>query len=171
MTTPTETQTSTDAVEAKKVPIPRWLVTAFWRGHRLVYSATGGRLGLRTPKSDRYGMLRLRTTGRRTGQERDAILAYFEDGPDVVLVPMNGWADPEPAWWLNLQATPDAIVDLPDGGREVTAHKADPEDRARLWTMARDTWGKDMDAYAAERGRETQMVILQPRTTGRPTSR
>ena len=25
---------------------------------------------------------------------------------------MNGWADPEPAWWLNLLAYPDATVDL-----------------------------------------------------------
>ena len=28
---------------------------------------------------------------------------------------MNGWADPEPAWWLNLLAHPDATVDLVDG--------------------------------------------------------
>ena len=26
---------------------------------------------------------------------------------------MNGWADPEPAWWLNLQAHPEATVELP----------------------------------------------------------
>jgi hypothetical protein len=25
---------------------------------------------------------------------------------------MNGWADPEPAWWLNLQANPEATVEL-----------------------------------------------------------
>jgi len=41
-------------------------------------------------------MLRLRTTGRRTGEERRAILAYLEDGSNLVLVAMNGWVDPEP---------------------------------------------------------------------------
>ena len=155
-------------VEPRSVPIPRWLVRAFWRGHRLIYSISGGRRGLRIPTSERYGMLRLRTTGRRSGQERRAILAYFEDGPDLVLVPMNGWADPEPAWWLNLQAHPDAVVDLPEGARAVHARLADADERARLWAVgAAGPWGKDMDAYAAGRARETQMVMLEPRQNAR----
>jgi hypothetical protein len=29
--------------------------------------------------------------------ERQAILGYFEDGPDLVTMAMNGWGDPEPA--------------------------------------------------------------------------
>ena len=150
--------------ETKSVPIPRWLVKSFWSGHRLVYAATGGRAGLRPPTADKYGMLRLRTIGRRSGQERSAILAYFEDGADIILVPMNGWAGSEPAWWLNLQSTPDAIVDLPDGARTVTARAADPDERARLWRMAAEgTWGEDMDSYAAGRGIETQIVVLEPR--------
>lgn len=158
-----EEQTVTPAVEPKAVPIPRWMVRAFWGGHRLVYSMTGGR-GLRLPTPDRYGTLRLRTTGRRSGLERRAIVAYFEDGQDLVLVPMNGWAQPEPAWWLNLQADPEAIVDMPGGTRAVTARLADPDERARLWTVAAaGPWGEDMDAYAAGRGRETQVVILEPR--------
>ena len=36
---------------------------------------------------------------------------------------MNGWADPEPAWWLNLRAHPDATVELPGGTRDVTASR------------------------------------------------
>lgn len=156
-------QTSTETVEPKAVPIPRWLVRTVWRVHRMMYAATGGRMGLRLPTSDRYGMLRLRTTGRRSGQERRAILAYFKDGQDLVLVPMNGWADPEPAWWLNLQARPDAIVDLPQETCTVTGRLADPDERARLWAAASGTWGSDMDAYAAGRARDTQIVILEPR--------
>ena len=38
---------------------------------------------------------------------------------------MNGWADPEPAWWLNLQAHPEATVELPGGIRKVTARAAE----------------------------------------------
>jgi hypothetical protein len=33
---------------------------------------------------------------------------------------INGWGDAEPAWWLNLQAHPDATVDIVDGSRRVT---------------------------------------------------
>jgi hypothetical protein len=32
-------------------------------------------------------MMHLRTVGRRTGEERKAILGYFEDGPDLVTWP------------------------------------------------------------------------------------
>ena len=39
--------------------------------------------------------MRLRTVGRRTGEERTAILGHFEDGPDLVTMAMNGWADPD----------------------------------------------------------------------------
>jgi deazaflavin-dependent oxidoreductase (nitroreductase family) len=109
-------------------------------------------------------MLQLRTEGRKTGLERKVILAYFEDGSDLIVVPMNGWADPEPAWWLNLQAQPDAVVDMPNETRNVRARLANPEERARLWKMASEgTWGSDMDNFAAGRNRETQIVILEPR--------
>ena len=36
--------------------------------------------------------MRLRTVGRRSGLERVAIVAYFEDGPNLVTLAMNGWA-------------------------------------------------------------------------------
>jgi deazaflavin-dependent oxidoreductase (nitroreductase family) len=146
------------------VPIPRWLVRTFWRGHRAIHWVTGGRRGLRLPTAERYGMLLLRTTGRRSGKERRAILAYFEDGPNLVLVPMNGWAAPEPAWGLNLRDHPEAEVETPVGTKAVQARLADPAERDRLWaTAAAGPWGKDMDAYAAGRGSHTHMVILEPR--------
>jgi deazaflavin-dependent oxidoreductase (nitroreductase family) len=141
---------------------PRWFIRTFWVGQRALYGVTGGRLGLRSATADRWGMMRLHTVGRRTGEERVAILGYFEDGPDLVTMAMNGWADPEPAWWLNLQAQPDVIVDLPGGSRAVHAHAADEDERPRLWAR----WGahdKDLDASAARRSRETAVVILSPR--------
>jgi deazaflavin-dependent oxidoreductase (nitroreductase family) len=107
-------------------------------------------------------MLRLRTIGRRTGEERTAILGYFEDGADLVTMAMNGWADAEPAWWLNLQAQPDVAVDLPGGSRAVRGRAADKDERPRLWAR----WAaldKDLDSFAARRSGETAVVILSPR--------
>jgi deazaflavin-dependent oxidoreductase (nitroreductase family) len=141
---------------------PRWFVRAAWVGHRAIYSVTGGRRGLRRPTAERWGMLRLRTVGRRTGEERVAILGYIEDGSNLVTKAMNGWADPEPAWWLNLQAHPDVTVDLPGGSRAVHAHAADKDERPRLWAR-QATYDKDLDGYAARRSRETAVVILSPR--------
>ena len=141
---------------------PRWFVRAAWVVHRAVYSVTRGRRGLRAPTADRWGMLRLRTVGRRTGEERIAILGYVEDGPNLVTKAMNGWADPEPAWWLNLLAHPDASVDLVDGARPVRGRAADGDERLRLWAMWA-VYNKNLDAYAASRSRPTQVVILEPR--------
>jgi hypothetical protein len=74
---------------------------------------------------------------------------------------MNGWADPEPAWWLNLKAHPDTSVDLPDGSRAVHGRAADPDERPRLWARWA-VYDKDLDGYAALRSRETAVVILEP---------
>jgi F420H(2)-dependent quinone reductase len=141
---------------------PRWFVRAAWAGHRAIYSVTGGRRGLRSPTAERWGMLRLRTVGRHTGEERIAILGYIEDGPNLVTNAMNGWADPEPAWWLNLQAHPDTTVDLPGGSRAVHGRAADKDERPRLWARWA-AYDKDLDAFAARRSRETAVVILSPR--------
>lgn len=90
------------------------------------------------------------------------MLGYIEDGPNLVLMAMNGWAVPPPAWWLNLRAQPNASVDLPDGSRAVTARVATPDERSRLWVrMAALT--RNLDRYAALRPGETELVILEPR--------
>jgi deazaflavin-dependent oxidoreductase (nitroreductase family) len=141
---------------------PRWFVRGAWLGHRAYYRLTGGRRGLWKPKPGKWGTVRLTTVGRRSGQERVAILGYYEDGPNLVTMAMNGWADGEPAWWLNLQAHPDATVELKDGPRAVRGRAAEGEERARLWATWQD-FGDDVDAYATRRSTETAVVVLEPR--------
>jgi deazaflavin-dependent oxidoreductase (nitroreductase family) len=134
--------------------------------HRAIFAITAGRFGLWRPNTGkRFGTMRLQTFGRRSGQPRVAILGYYEDGPNLVTLAMNGWAAAEPAWWLNLQSQPDARVDLPDGSRAVRAYAAVGAERARLWARFRDFpgWGDDLDALATRRGRETAVVVLEPR--------
>jgi F420H(2)-dependent quinone reductase len=91
-----------------------------------------------------------------------ATIAYVKDGPNLIAMAMNGWADGEPAWWLNLQAHPEARVDLADGPRPVRARAAEGDDRSRLWARWRELDTK-LDAYAALRSSETAVVILEPR--------
>ncbi len=142
---------------------PRWFVRLFWFAHRRVYRLSGGRIGLWRPKPGKWGGARLTVRGRRTGADRSVMFGYFEDGPNLVTMAMNGWGEGEPAWWLNLQANPDARVDLKDGPRLVTAHAATGEERQRLWKR----WSgidKDLEAYAARRSQETAVVVLTPRS-------
>ena len=145
---------------------PRWFIRVAWVIHRAIYSFTRGRIGLRPATATTWGMMRLTTIGRRSGQGRKAILGYFEDGPNLVTMAMNGWGEPEPAWWLNLQAHPDTTVELSDGPRSVHGRAATPEERPRLWAR----WGEydgaeNLASWSARRPGETAVVILEPRTT------
>ena len=146
-------------------PVPRPLIKIFWAMHRAIVRVTGGRIGLQRPEPGaKFGMLRLRTVGRRSGRERIAMVGYFEDGPNLVTLAMNGWGTAEPAWWLNLQAAEAATVELPDGIRDVRARAASGEERERLWATFRDYpgWGSDLGALAAHRPGETAIVVLEP---------
>ena len=81
---------------------------------------------------------------------------------------MNGWGRAEPAWWLNLQANPDATVDLADGPRAMRARAAAGEERERLWAKFRDYpgWANDIDASSAHRSTPTAVVVFEPRGAG-----
>jgi hypothetical protein len=91
------------------------------------------------------------------------ILGYFEDGPNLVSMAMNGWGTAEPAWWLNLQANPEAVAELAGGiRREVLGRRAVGGERERLWHRWREL-DENLDSYAARRPRETAVVVLGPR--------
>ena len=153
---------SDPTAEKPRLP-PRWFMHSFWVAHRWLYRLSGGRVGLWRPKPGKWGAMRLTTIGRRTGREHPVIVGYFEDGPNVVTMAMNGWGDGEPAWWLNLQAHPDIRADLADGPRSVTGRAAEGEERDRLWARWREI-DKNLDAYAARRSMETAVVILEPQS-------
>jgi len=153
--------------QAPRTP-PRFVVRTFWLLHRTAYRLTGGRFGLSQPQAGtKFGMLRLATIGRRSGQPRIAIIGYYVDGPNLVTMAMNGWGRSEPAWWLNLQAQPDTTVGLADGPRDVRARAATGAERERLWARFADFpgWGDDIDALAAGRANETTVVVFEPRAT------
>jgi len=157
----TTTPTAGERPRSPRMP-PRWFVRSAWILHRAMYRVTGGRRGLWKPKPDRWGTMLLTTVGRKTGKERVAILGYYEDGPNLVTMAMNGWSEGEPAWWLNLLARPDATVRLKDGTRAVRARAAVAgEERDRLWARWRDL-GDDVDGYAVRRS-ATAVVVLEPR--------
>lgn len=143
-----------------RVP-PRWFVRIAWSVHRGLYRVTRGRIGLWPAKHGKWGTLRMTTIGRRTGRRRAVILAYFEDGPNLILLAMNGWGEGHPAWWRNLQGNPEAEVVLATGRRPVRARAAEGAELSRLWAGWRELEPK-LDAYAALRSTDTPVVILEP---------
>lgn len=142
---------------------PRWIIRSAWKIHKALYRWSGGRFGLRAPRSDRYGLAYLTTTGRRSGAERGVMIGYYEDGDGIVTMAMNGWGEAEPAWWLNLQAQPEAKLTLAGGTAiAVVGRPAVGEERERLWERWRQL-DKGLDGFAARRPTETAVVVLDRR--------
>ncbi|MEV8593574.1 nitroreductase/quinone reductase family protein [Streptomyces sp. NPDC052012] len=140
---------------------PRWFIRLAWHIHRGAYRVLGARIALWRPRAGKWGTLRLTTTGRRTGRPRSVVIGYLEDGPNLVSLAMNGWGEGEPAWWLNLQAHPDAVAQLADGTRPVRARAAVGDERTRLWARWRET-DNNLDAHAQRRPSPTAVVVLEP---------
>jgi deazaflavin-dependent oxidoreductase (nitroreductase family) len=137
---------------------PDVVIRFIWALHRAIYRLTGGRRGLWRATPEQWGTFRLHTVGRKSGRERIAILGYKEDGPNLVTVAMNGWMEGDPAWWLNLQARPEAWLELKGQTIRVRARAAVGEERERLWAMFPDN-----KPFVEHRTTPTTVVVLEPR--------
>jgi deazaflavin-dependent oxidoreductase (nitroreductase family) len=146
-----------------KLP-PVWFKHLFWRAHRAVHRLSGGRFLWTPAKSKRgWGALALTTTGHRSGRDRTVIVGYLDDGPNPIVLAMNGWDEGHPAWWRNLEAHPDALVRLAgEDPRPVRARQVSGSERERLWARWREV-DPGLDAYAASRTVETPVLLLERR--------
>ena len=132
------------------------------RGHRLLLQSPLAPFVSTTP----WGrFLILNTTGRRSGQPRTTPLSYTKDGDAYVIIASDGGSPRDPDWYLNLQADPDAVVEV--GGRRISvrAETVSGEERDRLWRQAVQSYA-GYTGYQARTDRQIPVVRLAP---SRPT--
>ena len=142
---------------------PRRLVFVVrWAFHRGFHRLTGGRFSTEAPTDGKVGTLFLVSTGRRSGKQRRNGLFYIVDGENLVVVASNAGENVDPQWWKNLQATPDAVVEIGRGHQPVRARQATPEESARLWPELERGY-PEFAAYRATVARKIPVVILEPR--------
>jgi F420H(2)-dependent quinone reductase len=135
---------------------------AFWAIHNAIDRMTGGRIGTVRASGHRLGTLFLTSTGRTSGQPRRNALYYVEDGPSFVVVAANAGADKDPAWWLNLQANPEAVVEIEGQRHAVKARAASIDEHARLWPRFSRV-GTQFEEYRQGTTRQLPIVILELR--------
>jgi deazaflavin-dependent oxidoreductase (nitroreductase family) len=136
------------------------IVSRLMKLHTGVYLATRGVIGHKFPGFPPN--LLLQHVGAKTGKKRIDPLLYFEDGPNLIIIASKGGYPKHPAWFHNLKANPDTIVQVGAERRRVRARVATPDERPRLWAMVTKPY-PHYDSYQARTDREIPVVILEPR--------
>lgn len=124
-----------------------------------VYRATRGRLFGRIGRAP---VLLLTTVGRRSGQARTAPVLYLADGERLIVIGSNAGNPHTPAWALNLEANPEAEVEVGAERRRVRARLARGEEREELWRRMNEQYA-GFDDYRARAAREINLFVLEPR--------
>jgi deazaflavin-dependent oxidoreductase (nitroreductase family) len=106
--------------------------------------------------------------GRKSGKLRTTPLIYVRDGESLVIVASKGGSSSDPAWWLNLQANPDAEVQVGAERWSVRAREASAEERERLWPKVVEVW-PDYESYQANTERNIPVIFLDRREAAAAT--
>jgi deazaflavin-dependent oxidoreductase (nitroreductase family) len=133
--------------------------TLFGAEHVRVYRETRGERGYRWRGTT---ILLLTTTGRSSGEARTTPLIHRVDGDRWVVIASKGGAPDHPDWFKNLQASPEATIEVQSETVPVVASVAEGDERARLWNAMVEVW-PDYDTYRAKTDREIPVVVLSRR--------
>jgi deazaflavin-dependent oxidoreductase (nitroreductase family) len=149
---------------AARPPKPGSLAFKGWKAvtglNAWAYRVSGGRLG---GTFDRAPVLLLHHVGRKSGEARVAPLIYLPDGDDLVIVASFGGSTQNPAWFHNLRAQPETVIEVGREKRPVVAHVADEAERARLWPELTKLYPSFDNYQARTDGREIPLVVLKSR--------
>jgi len=123
------------------------------------YRLTGGRLGGTFLRGAPICLVT--TTGKRSGQPRTVALLYLPDGDDVVLVASKGGMSKSPAWYHNMVARPEVLVQIGSATRRMRARRASDAEKAALWPRLVAMY-RDYDDYQARTTRNIPVMLLSP---------
>lgn len=104
----------------------------------------------------------LTTTGRRSGKQRTVPLLYATTIAGVnAVVATNFGQKSHPAWALNLEADPNASLEIEEESRDVVARIAFNEEAAELWPLFDGFW-PGYSEYREIAPRDMKVFILDP---------
>jgi F420H(2)-dependent quinone reductase len=127
-----------------------------------LYRLSRGRLGGRVGRAP---VLLLTTTGRRSGEKRTAPVLYLEEEDGrISVINTNAGNTKVPAWSLNLDADPEAEIELRGRTLPVRARAAEGAEREELWRRHNVQYA-GFDSYEEKlpADRPIQVYVLEPR--------
>jgi deazaflavin-dependent oxidoreductase (nitroreductase family) len=128
--------------------------------HRSLVRASGGRVAGRLGGMP---VVILETVGRKSGEPRRTMLtAPVVDGETVVLVASYGGDSRHPAWYLNLTAQPDVVLERDGVATPMRARTATAEEKSALWPRIVASY-RGYAGYQQRTDRDIPVVLLTPR--------
>jgi deazaflavin-dependent oxidoreductase (nitroreductase family) len=127
--------------------------------HTKKYRETDGEVGYMWNGAP---VLLLTYTGRRSRKQRTTPLIFGRDGDDYLIVASMGGMPRHPWWYVNLEANPEAEIQVKADRIPVTARTATPDEKPRLWKIVNEVW-PNYDEYQSRTDREIPVVVLTPR--------
>lgn len=124
--------------------------------HTLVYRTTNGRIGRRLVNND---MLLLTTVGRRSGNKHTVPLLYLREGHRLVVIASYGGRSEHPEWYRNLEAHPQATVQIFDEHIDVEATTMTDAEHSMWWPQIVDAYS-DYAVYQSRTDRRIPVVWL-----------
>lgn len=107
-------------------------------------------------------MILVHHVGARSGVERVTPLVYQADGDRWVLFASMAGAPTNPAWYHNLVANPDTIIEVGSDTIEVTVAEVAGEERSRLWEAQKAAMPQ-FGEYEAKTDRTIPVLVCQRR--------
>jgi deazaflavin-dependent oxidoreductase (nitroreductase family) len=137
-------------------PVPADSPVEAVAGHARRYAATGGADG-----HDWNGapVLLLSVTGRRTGTWHRTPLIYGRAADDYIVAASALGAPGNPAWYLNLTASPRVTLQVRDAVFPALARTVTGPGRAALWELMTGIWPPYLE-YQAKTTRLIPVVAL-----------
>jgi len=107
-------------------------------------------------------LLLLHHIGAKSGTERVTPMMYQAVGDDLAVFASYAGEDVHPAWYHNLLANPDTLVQVGSERRPVHARLATDQEYDALWVKAVEAWS-GYEEYRRRTDRKIPLVVLEPR--------
>lgn len=115
------------------------------------FRANGGKVG---GYFDGASMILITTTGAKSGEKTTTPLVYLPDGDRMVIFASMAGAPNNPAWYHNIKAHKDIVVDIGQGEFEAEALEVTGEERDALY----NTQKTRMPAFAEYEQKTTRKI-------------
>jgi deazaflavin-dependent oxidoreductase (nitroreductase family) len=107
-------------------------------------------------------VIRVTTTGRRSGAPRTSPLIAPPIGDTLALVGTNFGQHDTPSWVHNLEADPKASVEYRNTTLDVRARPATDDEAAEIWARSATIYGGYQKYQQRISGRTVRLFVLEP---------